>query len=109
MLVLTVRDHGSVLCRPSGLLAGFCVLMKELDEFLLARAVEHDSPSLLFTLACEHLRSSRVIRLGVVKLLERVATARAEAGRETYARVAHLLTAKMVPELDGLLQVDAAG
>lgn len=29
--------------------------LKELDEFLLARAMEHDSPSLLFRLACEHL------------------------------------------------------
>jgi hypothetical protein len=29
--------------------------LKELDEFLLARAMEHDSPSLLFQLACEHL------------------------------------------------------
>jgi hypothetical protein len=26
---------------------------KELDEFLLARAMEHDSPTLLFRLACE--------------------------------------------------------
>ncbi|WP_194909560.1 Tn3 family transposase [Catenulispora rubra] len=82
--------------------------LKELDEFLLARAMEHDSPSLLFTLACEHMKSSRVIRLGVVKLLERVATARAEAGRETYSRVAHLLTPSMMAELDGLLHHDAA-
>ena len=70
--------------------------------------MEHDSPSLLFTLACEHLKSSRVIRLGAVKLLERVATARAEAGRETYSRVAHLLTPSMMAELDGLLHYDAA-
>ncbi len=28
----------------------------ELDEFLLARAMEHDSPTLLFRLACEQLR-----------------------------------------------------
>jgi len=66
--------------------------LKELDEFLLARAMEHDSPSLLFRLACEHLAASRVVRPGVVSLLERVATARAEAGRETYQRVRHLLT-----------------
>ncbi|MEQ4724635.1 DUF4158 domain-containing protein [Nonomuraea sp. B19D2] len=52
---------------------------KELEEFLLARAMEHDSPSLLFRLACEHLISSRVIRPGVVTLLERVAAARAAA------------------------------
>ncbi|WTK18394.1 hypothetical protein OG422_31595 (plasmid) [Streptomyces sp. NBC_01525] len=28
--------------------------LKELDEFLLARAMEHDSPSLLFRLGCEY-------------------------------------------------------
>ncbi|MFC5203117.1 DUF4158 domain-containing protein [Streptomyces kaempferi] len=80
--------------------------LKELDEFLLARAMEHDSPSLLFRLACEHLAACRVVRPGVVSLLERVATARAEAGRETYQRVRHLLTPKLMSELDGLLSVD---
>lgn len=69
--------------------------------------MEHDSPSLLFTLACEHLKSSRVIRPGVVVLLEHVATAQSEAGKETYSRVAYLLTPKLVSELDGLLPVDA--
>ncbi|MGW6521681.1 Tn3 family transposase [Streptomyces sp. NPDC054962] len=82
--------------------------LKELDEFLLARAMEHDSPSLLFRLACEHLASSRVVRPGVVKLLERVATAWAEAGRETYQRIRHLVTPKLMGELDGLLAVDSA-
>lgn len=38
--------------------------MKEVDEFLLARALEHDSPLLLFRLACEYLISARVIRRG---------------------------------------------
>ncbi|WP_026467734.1 hypothetical protein [Amycolatopsis alba] len=28
--------------------------LKELDEFLLARALEHDSPTSLFRLACEY-------------------------------------------------------
>jgi Domain of unknown function (DUF4158) len=60
--------------------------LKELDEFLLARAMEHDSPSLLFRLACEYLAASRMVRPGVISLLERVAAARAEAGRETYQR-----------------------
>jgi TnpA family transposase len=80
--------------------------LKELDEFLLARAMEHDAPSLLFRLACEHLISSRVIRPGVVKLLERVASARAEAERETHQRAAHLLTEQRMAELDSLLVVD---
>jgi len=80
--------------------------LKELDEFLLARAMEHDSPSLLFRLACEHLATSRVVRPGVVSLLERVTAARTRAGRETYQRVRHLLTPKLMTELDGLLVVD---
>ena len=80
--------------------------VKELDEFLLARAMEHDAPSLLFRLACEHLITTRVVRPGPVKLLERVAAARARAERETYDRVAHLLTAARRAELDGLLVVD---
>jgi TnpA family transposase len=79
---------------------------KELDEFLLARAMEHDSPSLLFRLACEHLRTARVVRPGPVKLLERVAAARARAERETYDRIAHLLTEPRRGELDALLVTD---
>ncbi|RAS69719.1 uncharacterized protein DUF4158 [Lentzea atacamensis] len=61
--------------------------LKELDEFLLARALEHDSPTLLFRLAYEHLISARVIRPGPVTVVERVAHARAEAQRETYDRL----------------------
>ncbi|MFG3019707.1 DUF4158 domain-containing protein [Streptomyces sp. NPDC048254] len=82
---------------------------KELDEFLLARAMEHDSPSLLFRLGCEYLRSAKVIRPGVVSLLEKVATAREAAERETHARVAHLLYPEWAQGLDGLLVVDLAG
>jgi hypothetical protein len=52
---------------------------KGLDEFLFARGVEHDSPKLLFRQACEYLTSSRIVRPGVVTVLEHVATARARA------------------------------
>jgi len=48
---------------------------RELDEFLFARAMEHDPPKLLFRLGCEYLASSRVIRPGVVTVLLRVAAA----------------------------------
>ena len=34
---------------------------KDLEEFLFARAMEHDSPKLLFRLACEYLSSSRLV------------------------------------------------
>ena len=66
--------------------------LKELDEFLLARAMEHDSPTLLFRLACEYLISARVIRPGPVIVVKRVAHAREEAQRETFARLAHEFT-----------------
>src|SRR5271165_6281486 len=69
--------------------------------------MEHDLPSLLFRLACEHLRASQVVRPGVVTLSERVAAARAKAERETYDRLAHLLTDTRCSELDGLLVTDA--
>lgn len=81
---------------------------KELDEFMLARAMEHDSPSLLFRLACEHLSSSMIVRPGPVGLLKRVATAREAAKRETYDRYKPLLTPRRVSELDTLLLHDAA-
>jgi hypothetical protein len=38
--------------------------LRELDEVLLARALEHDSPTLLFRLACEYLISAKVPRPG---------------------------------------------
>ena len=79
---------------------------KQLEEFLLARAMEHDSPRLLFRLACEYLGSVRVIRPGVVRVLERVATARDRARSETWARIEHLLAPRRRVELDELLVVD---
>lgn len=59
---------------------------KDLEEFLFARAMEHDSPKLLFRQACEYLSSSRLVRPGVVKILERVATARERGREETWER-----------------------
>jgi hypothetical protein len=55
----TRTDHIREVAGFLGWRAGGEVEFKELDQFLLARAMEHDSPALLFRLACEHLRSSR--------------------------------------------------
>jgi hypothetical protein len=78
--------------------------LKELDEFLLARAMEHDSPTLLCRLGCEYLISARVIRPGLVTVVERVA--HAEAQRETFDRLAHEFTEARCAALDGLLITD---
>jgi hypothetical protein len=102
----TRTDHLRLVLQYAGWRVPRSLEVKELDEFLLARAMEHDSPSLLFRLACEHLHASQVVRPGVVTLSERVAAARAKAERETYDRLAHLLTDARCSELDGLLVTD---
>lgn len=87
--------------RPAGSME-----LKELDEFLLARAMEHDSPTLLFRLACEYLISARVIRPGPDTVVRRVAHARTQAQRETYDRLAREFTPQRCKELDALLVAD---
>ncbi|WP_078869650.1 DUF4158 domain-containing protein [Streptomyces sp. NRRL B-1347] len=104
----TRTDHLRQVAKYLGWRPAKSLALKELDEFLLARAMEHDSPSLLFRLGCEYLRSAKVIRPGVVMLLEKVSTARQAAERETHARVAHLLTGEGALGLDNLLVVDPA-
>jgi hypothetical protein len=103
----TRTDHLRLVLQHAGWRLPRSLEIKELEESLLARAMEHDSPSLLFRLACEHLRTSQVVRPGLVTLIERVAAARAKAERETYDRLAHLLTEQRCAELDGLLVTDA--
>ena len=60
----TRTEHLRLAARYLGWRAAGPLELKELDEFLLARALEHDSPLLLFRLACEYLISARVIRPG---------------------------------------------
>ncbi|MER5326551.1 DUF4158 domain-containing protein [Streptosporangium roseum] len=80
--------------------------MKELEQFLLDRAMEHDSPTLLFNLAREYLIASKVIRPGAIILAKMVGTARAGASELTTQLVGHLLTEQMRSDLDRLLVLD---
>ena len=104
----TRTEHLRLVAQYRGWRVPTSLEFKEFDEFLLARAMEHDSPTLLFRLACEYLISVQVIRPGPVTVLERVAHARAEAQRETYDRLAHEFTPQRCAGLDGLLVVDPA-
>ena len=81
--------------------------MKELEQFLLDRAMEHDSPTLLFSLAREYLVSAKVIRPGAIVLAKMVGTARKGAGDLTAQMVGHLLTGEVRADLDRMLLVDA--
>ncbi|PZS34854.1 MAG: Tn3 family transposase, partial [Pseudonocardiales bacterium] len=81
--------------------------MKELELFLIDRTMEHDSPTLLFTLAQEYLISANTIRPGVTTLARMVAAARIAADTLTFEKVAHLLTPELMAELDRPLVSDA--
>jgi hypothetical protein len=102
----TRRDHLRQVLARSGWRGAGTGEMKRLDDFLLARAMEHDRPMLLLRLAAEHLRAERVVRLAVDPLVRRVATARERAWTETYTRLSTMLTGRRTSELDRLVEVD---
>lgn len=104
----TRTDHLRLAAQYLGWRAPARLELKELDEFLLARAMEHDSPTLLFRLACEFLISAKVIRSGPVTVVKRVAHAREVAQQETFDRLAHEFTDARRAALDGLLVADPA-
>jgi hypothetical protein len=81
--------------------------MKELEQFLLDRAMEHDSPALLFNLATEFLMSTKTIRPGVSILERMIISARTGATALTSELVGHLLTGQRCSDLDRLLVNDA--
>jgi hypothetical protein len=81
--------------------------MKELGQFLLDRAMEHDSPTLLINLAAEFLMSVKTIRPGVSVLEKMITSARTGATALTTELVGHLLTGRCRSDLDRLLANDA--
>jgi hypothetical protein len=79
---------------------------KTVRDVLLARALEHDTPSVLFRQALEFLRTERIVRPGLDRLARAVATARAAADTEIHARLAPLLDPARREQLDALLVTD---
>jgi TnpA family transposase len=80
--------------------------LQALAVFLLERALEHDKPIVLFQIACEYLKSERIVRPGVTTLQRMVITAREQAERETYHRLQPLLTEELRARLDQVLVPD---
>ncbi|MFF4779024.1 DUF4158 domain-containing protein [Microtetraspora fusca] len=80
--------------------------LKELTQFLLDRAMEHDSPTLLFNLAREYLMSAHVVRPGPTVLAKMVGEARTGATALTTEPLGHLLTEEVRADLERLLIVD---
>ncbi len=77
-----------------------------LADWLLARALEHDKPTLLYELTCEKLRTEQLVRPGVTRLERWVAEARERAQEETLRQLMPLLTDDCTRLLDTLLEVD---
>ncbi len=79
----------------------------QLEGWLVDRALEHDRPTWLLRLACEHLLGFRIERPGVTHLERVIASVRQRAWQETCRRLAPILTRHCTARLDGLLAVDA--
>lgn len=78
----------------------------QLLAWLTERALEHDKPTLLFQMTCEHLKHQQILRPGVTVVERLVVTARTQAHHESLERLASLLTPERVALLDGLLVPD---
>lgn len=81
---------------------------KDLGGWLLARALEHDTPSVLFHQALGHLRTEHVVRPGLDRLMRAVASARMTAWEEIDWRLRPVLTPERRAVLDGLVATDPA-
>lgn len=77
-----------------------------LEQWLLARALEHDTPLVLFQMACNWLKQNHLICIGTTRLEKSVASARNQAQERTYENLKPLLTEELCGFLDGLLTVD---
>ncbi|MGH9223775.1 MAG: DUF4158 domain-containing protein, partial [Acidimicrobiales bacterium] len=81
---------------------------KALADWLTARALEHDTPSVLFRQALGQLRTDRVVRPGLDRLTQAVGTARETAWEEIRRRLSPELSPERCEELDALVATDAA-
>lgn len=103
----TRTNHFSVVQHHLGYRRAEQTELTELSAWLLERALEHDKPALLFELACQKLRTEKVVRPAVWRLERLITAARQQAQTETLQRLAPLLTAERQAILDTLLVPDS--
>jgi TnpA family transposase len=77
-----------------------------LGRWLTERALEHDTPTILFGQALDQLRAERVVRPGLDRLMRAVSTARVNGRKEIRRRFRPELTPERCEQLDGLLVTD---
>jgi TnpA family transposase len=103
----TRSDHLLHLQRYLGFRRASAADLRDLGHWLLARALEHDRPTLLFQMACEHLRTAKILRPAVTPIERLVAMARQDAQTETFRLVQPQLPKERQTLLDSLLIPDA--
>ena len=77
--------------------------LARIEEWLLERALEHDRPTLLLQLLCEHFLHEKIIRPGFSVVERMVATARNSAETEIFKRLEIIIDDVLSQDLDGLL------
>jgi TnpA family transposase len=81
--------------------------LQQLAQWLLARALEHDRPTLILQLACDYLLRDKWVRPGISRLEQWVSQARNQAQEATYRVLLPLLSSSRCQWLDALLEIDA--
>ena len=107
--------------RPQTRSAHFALVREQLDfdswdeqhaaalaGWLTDRALEHERPSVLMSLACEHLRARRIVRPSIAVLARMTGQARERSHESVLERLRDQLGPTRCRELDALLDVDAA-
>src|SRR5205823_13406093 len=87
----TRTEHLRKIRRHLGFRKATAADLARLETWLVDRALEHDRPTLLLRLACEHMLDLRIERPGVTHLERVIAAARQRAQQETYRRLAPAL------------------
>lgn len=77
-----------------------------LEQWLLERALEHDKPTLLFSMACDFLKQKKIVRIGTTRLAQKVSKARQQAQIVSYQSLQPLLSEECCSFLDRLLVID---
>ncbi len=102
------REHAALVVERAGWATCGRGEWKALGDWLVARALEHDSTSVLFRQALDHLRAEHIVRPGLDRLLRAIASARVTADSELHRRLRTQLTAERCEELDRLVETDPA-
>lgn len=102
----TQRHHQRQIQKLAGYRRAATADVLELEQWLLQRALEHDKPTLLFTMTCEFLKQNKIIRMGTTRLAHKVSKARQQAQIVSYQSLQPLLNKECCSFLDKVLMVD---